>query len=694
MDFKNIVIIMGLHPKNIIKIIYRKVITTIKYVVLYSYDFFFAIQPKMFALNVELRPIKIDVDMLEFSGFDEKVCNEIWRMYKNHRFDILGSGWVQCSYNCKINGFEGYRYETNVLCETDRKLYDFIKYNFRHKDSKKIVLIHKYISKEYQFIDWQRDYKSGYRWSNKKWYRPVELAKKKGGDIKVPWELSRLQHLLRFPILYWKLINEREKIRIEYCDQIFDFIAQNPIRMGVNYMCTMDVGIRLANLSMSFSFMKSVGACFDKNFESCLCNYIYHICGFVKSNLERSDVFNSNHYFADLAGLLYGAAILPDSTKKIKWLTFARDKIGEEICMQFNEEGTNKEASVPYHRLTTEMALYSIMLVNRMCKEGVLENYSEKIYNRIFKACKFLQDVERPDGQFPAIGDNDSGVFFRFSFTGKLMNPYEAIKKYRNLSSYKPLKNDLVYYDENMNDGRPLLSAWMGLFCKNSINHQLEYPFEKSLTAQFSLEIQERLFDDEKNNKIVTNKLLAYTDLPYTYNYVLKLNNPLRFNELNRFFYEEFGLYIYKSEQIYLCICMTDNGQNGIGGHAHNDKLSFELIADNKIIFEDPGTYVYTADVDLRNKYRSTKAHNTLWVGEEQNGFMSIFSMKNETKCKVLKADKDVFVGEVIFRDYKCVREFQFKRKEIIINDFCNKPFESNYQLKMRTNGYGKKLTE
>ncbi len=52
-------------------------------------------------------------------------------------------------------------------------------------------------------------------------------------------------------------------------------------------------------------------------------------------------------------------------------------------------------------------------------------------------------------------------------------------------------------------------------------------------------------------------------------------------------------------------------GQNGNGGHAHNDLSSYELSGGDPIVV-DSGTYLYTADLAARNAFRSATAHNVL----------------------------------------------------------------------------------
>jgi hypothetical protein len=61
------------------------------------------------------------------------------------------------------------------------------------------------------------------------------------------------------------------------------------------------------------------------------------------------------------------------------------------------------------------------------------------------------------------------------------------------------------------------------------------------------------------------------------------------------------------------------NGQRGVGGHSHNDKLSVELYVDGALAVCDPGTPATTADPELRDAFRSTRAHATVVVdGLEQ----------------------------------------------------------------------------
>jgi uncharacterized heparinase superfamily protein len=73
-------------------------------------------------------------------------------------------------------------------------------------------------------------------------------------------------------------------------------------------------------------------------------------------------------------------------------------------------------------------------------------------------------------------------------------------------------------------------------------------------------------------------------------------------------------------------------------GHKHNSRLSFELFAGDKSFIIDPGSYIYTADREMRNLFRSTRYHNTVVVdGKEQNRFNEdeLFRMKQDAAVKM-----------------------------------------------------------
>jgi uncharacterized heparinase superfamily protein len=98
------------------------------------------------------------------------------------------------------------------------------------------------------------------------------------------------------------------------------------------------------------------------------------------------------------------------------------------------------------------------------------------------------------------------------------------------------------------------------------------------------------------------------------------------------------GFYIMRHDDLYMIIDCVFADPKAPSGHKHNSRLSFELFACDKSFIIDPGTYIYTADKEMRNLFRSTRYHNTIVVdGEEQNRFEedALFAMGRDATVKV-----------------------------------------------------------
>lgn len=61
---------------------------------------------------------------------------------------------------------------------------------------------------------------------------------------------------------------------------------------------------------------------------------------------------------------------------------------------------------------------------------------------------------------------------------------------------------------------------------------------------------------------------------------------------------------------LYIIIDCVPADPKAPSGHKHNSRLSFELFAHDKTFIIDPGAYIYTADKEMRNLFRSTRYHN------------------------------------------------------------------------------------
>ena len=513
-----------------------------------------------------------------------------------HEFDLLGSGWVKVRHGMECAGLEGNLFEPGEKVTADsegRWLLPRIN-EMNLPESRRIWGL---IEQNYEPIDWQLDFKSGYRWPEKTLSRDITYGQTRGQDVKVPWELARMQHL---PALAWAFGFASQKARgfeapdvylREFRNQIINFISMNPPRYGVNWSCTMDVGIRVANWALAYDLFYSLGAKFDPKFEATLAKSLFEHADHIFHHLEWDPLLRSNHYLADIAGLVFATLHLEGNKEGDHWFNFSRTELEKEVESQFQEDGSNFEASTSYNRLSTEMALYSSALLAGYAPKVVKlgEPFREKHWSKLLAACEFTRVMTRPDGGVVQVGDNDSGRFFK-----------------------------LIPVEENSLDHHHLIAALNGVL------------------NRFDLGEFGRDFEAETE---VVRQLGGGSEI--------KLKEP-ETKDSDWISYSDFGLYRMIKGPWWLAVRCGPVGQKGNGGHAHNDQLSFELCVEGRSCLVDPGTYVYTPLPEERNKFRSTAMHNTLSLnGLEQNPFgPELFRLEDKAQAKVLGFQDGLFVGE------------------------------------------------
>ncbi len=466
-------------------------------------------------------------------------------------------------------------------------------------------------------IKWNEDFKTGFIWANKFYKNIKTVDLNNNADVKVPWELSRFQHI---PTLGQAcLLTNDSKYVLEFKNQIENWINKNPVEMSVNWTCTMDVAIRACNWIAGYYIFKN---CPKINQEFWIrFNKILYLHGkHIFNNLENKSKYNNNHYLSDLAGLIWLGLYFKNfkydkedhKNNPKMWLNFGLEEFEKEMENQVNPDGTDYEASTAYHCLVSELFLFTSIL----CSKNNI-HFSEEYMDKLERMVDFIMNITKPNGYIPLIGDMDSGRFI-------ILSDYGTIEK-----------RDFRY-----------LVALGGEYFNRS-----DFRFYSS------------------NNRSQTPSPL------WGFENITKIEEQSTIN-LKSKAYKDSGYYILRNDKIYLIIKCGPNGMNGNGGHTHNDQLSFELNVSDKDFIIDPGTYVYTADYRLRNLFRSTSMHNTLQVGNlEQNNFeeKELFRINNETNAQLLDFNDNYFKGRHYgFMDKAGIiaeREVKLENKKIIIDD-------------------------
>ncbi len=573
------------------------------------------------------------------------------RHYLDHRFDLLGSGWVQVRHGVTCRGLEGHRYDSGPTVAADRDGC-WLHGRINQANGEEARSIWQQIRQPYTPIDWQLDFKSGHRWSESQWHEGIAWGALPGVDVKVPWELARMQHLPQLALGFALARNgqagfaDSERYAAEYRNQVLDFIATNPPRFGVNWRCTMDVAIRAANLLVAHDLFLGHGATFDEPFKGIFHRSVVEHGRHIASHLEKEPDQRNNHYLSNIAGLLFVAGYLPPSRRTDRWLQFAADELQAEIERQFLPDGGNFEASTSYHRLSTEIVLYGVaMLRGLQASRRLLVSVDrmEMIAEWLEWMIDFTSGLLRADGTVPQIGDNDSGRFIKLLPAMDRRQAGEAKSRYTNLRDYAGLQEGDDYWYERPLDHRHLLDAAAGLL-------RTESPTSAEAAIIRSL----------------ARKPFGCISSPC----------PARYRP-----FSDFGLYTYRFARFTLILRCGPVGQQGVGGHAHNDQLSFELAVGGRSVVVDPGTYLYTPDPDRRNIFRGTAMHNTLVIPDrEQNGWEAsqrgLFSLRRCCRAHVVASGPDEWIAEHDGFGEPCRRRVGVSPGGFTVCDDCGLPGE------------------
>lgn len=208
---------------------------------------------------------------------------------------------------------------------------------------------------------------------------------------------------------------------------------------------------------------------------------------------------------------------------------------------------------------------------------------SEEFWARMEKMFEFVQSYTRPDGSIPLWGDADDGRLYRFQM------------------------------NDDINDHRHALAVGAILFNRNDFKHAAGRFYQDALWL-FGGEGFERWQSLRGKPEPLHSRAFA-----------------------------DGGYYVMRTENVHVFIDAGELGLRERGGHGHNDTLSFELWINGFRLIIDPGTHGYTFDLDARQEFRSTRAHNAVTVdGQEIAEFDGLWTVKKDwTSPKVIQWRSD-----------------------------------------------------
>jgi hypothetical protein len=404
-------------------------------------------------------------------------------------------------------------------------------------------------------VPWGLDPVSGHAWPD----LPVEQLRLSvpGADIKYPWVLGRLDWAVALAQGAWAAPTPeaRERFTADFVFRVEDFLRSNPVGRGVHWTCSMEVALRAANLAQALRMLSDAPRVREGRFLSEALCALGEHLAWTEAHLEDGSAVPNNHLVSDLVGLLVVGALLPALPGAARFARLGAEGVRRELLAQVHPDGVSFEGSVPYHRLSLE--LFTLGWLAAEAGGMPLGAEAAARLSGMFAAASALSS-ER--GVATQVGDNDSGRAF-------------------------PLED------------RPCL------------DFSYLAPLGAALLGEARLKAGRDAFPAEAAWLLGQEGLSRFAGLPAG-------GEAARAASAS---FPDGGLHVLRGAGAFVAVSAGTQGQRGVGGHSHNDKLSFELHLGGVPVIVDAGTGTYTRDPALRNALRGTAAHNTPQVdGEEQ----------------------------------------------------------------------------
>ena len=452
-------------------------------------------------------------------------------------------------------------------------------------------------------IEWNKDIVSSYVWENKIYidYLPSEILYIENVDIKIPWELNRLHHLVTLSQA-WRISKDNKYI-IEIFDQIEHWEKCNPFCYGINWVSTMEVSIRVVNIMIAIDLISESKMFNDriKNIENIITQHGKYIEYNLEIGISDGQIAAGNHLLANFTAMAMIGMMFKNIKDAKKWMNSGINGLHYSMDLMVLNDGFFFESSMNYHRFAIELFLYPYIISQKI-------SYSfEKIY--ILKLQKMFDLIffcSESDGTISQIGDGDDGRLL-------ILNNYSTWEKnnFRYLMGIGAvIFNRSDFKDLSSLDPNELI--W--IFNSNKKYEKLIPRKRKKIATAFKDSGLYVIADDENSNFGL-----------------VKLNKP------------------------------NDGAPTG---HSHFDILSIVLSHNNHKVFIDAGSFCYTLDSKKRDFYRSSFCHNIVTINNTELSSMSsdIFAMNwGDIDIEIIKWDT---VGEKInliaqhdgyFKDFGCL---------------------------------------
>lgn len=253
-------------------------------------------------------------------------------------------------------------------------------------------------------VNWHQDAKTGRLWPLKFWSKVNIRDGATIGGVKFVWEINRLYCLPILGMVYRCTGKER------YAKAIFSMVRSwseaNPYPLGVNWTSGIELGLRVANLIWSLSFLEGYEVKPEER--TCVLGFL-QLHGYHLYRYQSKYSSNNNHALAEALGLFLASVFFSGLKGAASWRDFGKKILEREVTRQIFADGGSYEYTTSYLSFTADF-----FLLYRMVCVRLNLTYDPVIDERLESSCEYLANLIDSRGNLPNIGDQDSAVLVNF----------------------------------------------------------------------------------------------------------------------------------------------------------------------------------------------------------------------------------------------------------------------------------------
>lgn len=250
------------------------------------------------------------------------------------------------------------------------------------------------LSKE---MDWHLDPASGLRWPDNVYCFDIDYRHdRRRGDVKLVWELNRLQFVPVIAALS-RLENDDELAQ-SALDLIESWIDANPPFKGINWISGIELALRVVSILLTVGLIgpDRVGAGLSHKIGACLAAHAYWLNRFPSRYSSAN-----NHLIAEEAALFILGTLWQGTAIDTP---AARDILIAEAFRQIHDDGVGAEQSPTYTAFTCEWYLLAFTVA-----EAAGVPFPDSVIARVASVGEHLRWLLDSAGNHPRIGDDDEG---------------------------------------------------------------------------------------------------------------------------------------------------------------------------------------------------------------------------------------------------------------------------------------------